>query len=114
MSADGITNDQRQGGFESPPDRSSTPAPEPGAAGELATTSAGGAAEDLRRLLGAPEPADCPADTPPGPSLPPTGVGRSNGRALWRCEHCGWEGTAWTRPECPRCYTMSTQALRWV
>ncbi|MGI9119687.1 MAG: hypothetical protein ACR2G7_06145 [Acidimicrobiales bacterium] len=106
--------DQEPGGIESTMDLPSTSLQAPFSAGEPTRTSAGGAAEDLRRLLGAPEPADCPADTPPGPSLAQPGVGRSNGRALWRCEHCGWEGTAWVRPECPRCYTMSTQALRWV
>lgn len=71
------------------------------------------AAEDLRRLLGAPEPADVPLDTPPGPHLAaPEGLTR--GRALWRCEHCGWELEAWVRPQCTRCHTMSTQAIRWV
>jgi rubrerythrin len=71
------------------------------------------ASDELRRLLGAAEPADVPTDTPPGPPLEaPDGLTR--GRAVWRCEHCGWEGEAWVRPQCPHCYTMSTQAIRWV
>lgn len=71
------------------------------------------ASDELRRLLGAPEPGDVPTDTPPGPALPvPEGLTR--GRAVWRCEHCAWETEAWVRPQCPHCYTMSTQAVRWV
>lgn len=87
---------------------------EPHVEGDAPLTTAGAAAESLRRLLGAPEPGDSPADTPPGPPLPQPGIGSSNGRALWRCEHCDWEAAAWVRPECPRCYTMSTQAVRWL
>lgn len=79
-----------------------------------ASSSAGAAADELRRLLGAPEPADCPTDTVPGPPLPPPKHGRVNGRAVWQCEHCQWEGEGWVRPECPRCHTMSTQAVRWA
>lgn len=71
------------------------------------------AADELRRLLGSPEPADVPADTPPGPALPAP-EGKTLGRAVWRCEHCGSEYEAWVRPQCPECFTMSTQAIRWV
>lgn len=71
------------------------------------------ASDELRRLLGAPEPGDVPTDTAPGPALPAP-EGSTRGRAMWRCEHCGWEGEAWVRPQCPQCYTMSTQAIRWV
>lgn len=76
-------------------------------------SSAEAAAGDLRRLLGAPEPDDAPTDTPPGPPLA-VPEGNTTGRALWRCEHCGWENEAWVRPQCPQCYTMSTQAIRWI
>lgn len=78
------------------------------------TSSAAEAAEALRVLLGAPAPADSRADTPPGDPLPRPEAGRTAGRARWRCEHCGWETEAWVRPECARCYTMSTQAIAWV
>lgn len=83
-------------------------------AGGRPTSSAAEVADELRRLLGAPEPADCPTDTPPGAPLPEPPAGSVNGRAVWRCEHCSWEGEAWVRPQCPRCYTMSTQAVRWT
>lgn len=80
---------------------------------EARKPSASEASDDLRRLLGAPEPGDVPTDTPVGPPLPkPTG--RTTGRALWRCDHCGWEAEAWVRPQCPHCYTMSTQAISWA
>lgn len=80
---------------------------------DASPTPAAEAADELRRLLGAPEPADVPIDTPPGPALPaPDGM--TLGRAVWRCEHCGWEYEAWVRPQCPECFTMSTQAIRWV
>lgn len=78
------------------------------------TPSASEAAEELARLLGASSPGNGPIDTPPGPPLPDPGHHRTNGRARWRCEHCGWEVEAWVRPECSRCYTMSTQAIAWV
>lgn len=84
-----------------------------GVAGEQPKRSAAEVTDELRRLLGAPEPDDCPTDTPPGPPLPQPVAGSANGRALWRCEHCDWEAEAWVRPQCPRCYTMSTQAIRW-
>ncbi len=83
-------------------------------AGDPPARSAGEAADDLRRLLGVPEPEECPTDTAPGPPLPPPAAGLVNGRAVWGCEHCDWEGEAWVRPQCPRCYTMSTQARRWA
>ncbi|HWH34994.1 MAG TPA: hypothetical protein VNT56_06680 [Acidimicrobiales bacterium] len=76
-------------------------------------SSAARAADELRHLLGAPDPLDAPADTPTGPPLPAP-EGHTTGRAVWRCEHCGGEQEAWVRPQCPTCYTMSTQAIRWV
>lgn len=82
--------------------------------GERRARSAAEIADELRHLLGAPEPEDSPADTPPGPPLASPAAGPINGRAVWRCEHCAWEGEAWVRPQCPRCYTMSTQAIRWA
>ena len=75
--------------------------------------SAEEATDDLRRLLGVPDPDECFTDTPLGP-LPAPGANVTNGRALWRCDHCAWETQAWVRPQCARCYTMSTQPIRWL